>query len=116
MENSCYFTLFVFHFTLTLMSITQKDVEHIANLARIELTAQEKKSFEIELSGVLSFVEKLNELDTDAVKPVNGGTMLENITREDAQVTLDLEGKSALLVNAAPDKKEGLIKVRAVFE
>lgn len=109
-------TLFVFHFTFNLMSITQKDVEHIASLARIELTVEEKKNLETELSGILSFVETLNELDVGTVEPINGGTMLENITREDAQEVLDLEGKSALLVDGAPDKKEGLIKVKAVFE
>ncbi|MDP3779296.1 MAG: Asp-tRNA(Asn)/Glu-tRNA(Gln) amidotransferase subunit GatC [bacterium] len=98
------------------MSITQKDVEHIANLARIELNAEEKKTFETELSGILLFAEKLNELDTDGVEPVNGGTVLKNIMREDAQISLDLEGKSAELVDAAPAKKEGMIAVKSVFE
>ena len=97
------------------MSITPQDVEHIAYLARIELNAEEKKMFETELSGILAFVETLNELDTDNVEPVTGGTMLENIMREDEQYDTYTEGSSAKLIEAAPDTKEGFIKVKSVF-
>ena len=97
------------------MSITQQDVEHIANLARIELTAEEKKMFETELSGILSFVETLNELDTSNVEPVNGGTMLEDVMRDDEQSDVYMEGMSARLVEAAPEKKDNFIKVKSVF-
>ena len=97
------------------MSITQQDVEHIAHLARIELTAEEKKMFETELSGILSFVETLNELDTSNVEPVNGGTMLEDVMRDDEQSDVYMEGMSARLVEAAPEKKDNFIKVKSVF-
>ena len=97
------------------MSITNKDVEHIANLARIELDAQEKKMFETELSGILSFVETLNELDTSNVEPVTGGTLLQNVMRDDEQSDIYMEGASARLVEAAREKKDGFIKVKSVF-
>ena len=97
------------------MSITNKDVEHIAHLARIELNAQEKKMFETELSGILSFVQTLNELDTSNVEPVTGGTMLEDVMRDDEQSDVYMEGMSARLVEAAPDKKDRFIKVKSVF-
>ena len=98
------------------MSITQQDVEHIANLARIELTAEEKKMFEAELSGILAFVETLNELDTGNVEPVTGGTLLRNVMREDEQTDDYMEGMSARLTEAAPEKKDGFVKVKSVFE
>lgn len=98
------------------MSITKKDVEHIAHLARIELTEAEKQKFEKDLSAILEFVEKLNEVDTENVEPMVGGTSLENITREDKQIDVSLEGHQAGLLNQVPERKEGWVKVKAVFE
>ena len=97
------------------MSITPEQVEHIARLARIELSREEKKHIETELSGILSFVEKLNELNTDEVDPVNGGTFLENVMRQDSQEDVYMEKKSALLMEAAAETRGGLIKVKSVF-
>ena len=97
------------------MSISSQDVEHIAHLARIELNAQEKKMFETELSGILSFVETLNELDTNNVEPVTGGTLLQNVMRDDEQIDMYMEGASVKLVEAALEKKNNFIKVKSVF-
>ena len=96
--------------------ITKKDVEHNASLARIELTVGEEKKFEKELSAILDFVEKLNEVDTQKVEPMAGGKNLQNIWREDEQIDKTLENKPVELVDAAPEKKDGWIKVKAVFE
>lgn len=96
--------------------IAKKDVEHIASLARIELTAGEEKKFEKELSAILEFVEKLNEVDTAGIEPMSGGTNLQNVTREDDQIDKSLEERAIELLKATPDKKNGWIKVRAIFE
>lgn len=98
------------------MSITKKEVQHIAELARIELPPEEEQKFEKELSAILEFVEKLNEVDTDEVKPLSGGTNLKNITREDDIMDGTLENKAAALVHAAPDRKNAFIKVKGVFD
>ena len=98
------------------MSITQQDVEHIAHLARIELIAEEKKMFETELSAILSFVETLNEIDTNDIEPVTGGTLLHNVMRDDEQKDIYMEGKAAQLIEVAPDTKNNFIKVKSVFE
>jgi|SRR3989338_10633647 len=98
------------------MSITKKDVEHIAHLARIELTDAEKSKFETELSKILTFVEKLNEVDTTNVEPMTGGTFLNTVMREDQQIDASLEKNSAELLAAAPDKKDNWIKVPSVFK
>ena len=97
------------------MSISQKDVEHIAHLAPIELTEQEKNKFADELSAILGFIEKLNEVGTAEVLPMMGGTVLESIMRKDEQLDKNLEGKQAELVATAPNKKDSWIKVRAIF-
>lgn len=95
--------------------ITKKDVEHIASLARIELSDKEEKKFEKELSAILKFVEKLNEVDTAGVEPMTGGTNLQNVTREDEQIDKSLEDKSKVLVEVAPEEKDGWVKVKTVF-
>ena len=96
--------------------ITHKDVKHIARLARIELSPEEEQKIEKELSAILEFVEKLNEVDTSGVEPMTGGTSLENIMRADGQIDTSLEGKSAELMESAPEKKDGWVKVKAVFD
>lgn len=96
--------------------ISKKDVQHIAHLARIELTPHEEQKFEKELSAILEFVEKLNEVDTKNVEPLTGGTILTSRVRADEQTDTDLEGKSAELLEAVPEKNEKWVKVKAVFE
>lgn len=95
--------------------ITRKDVEHIARLARIELTEAEKTKFEKDLSAILEFVAKLNEVDTAQVEPMAGGTVLENVVREDDERIAD-GGQGIGLVEAAPKHRDGHIEVKAVFE
>ncbi len=98
------------------MSITQKDIRHIAHLARIELTGEEQERFAGELSGILGFVGQLNELDTTGVTPVNGGTDLEHVMRKDAVIDASLEGHASELMDAVSQKKDGRVRVKAVFE
>lgn len=95
--------------------ITKKEVEHIAELARINLAEEEKSKLEKELSAILNFVEKLKEIDTNRVEPLTGGTTLENRIREDEQVEKTLEGKQAELVRQMPDRKESWLRVKSTF-
>ena len=95
--------------------INRKEVEHIAKLARIELGEKEKIKFEKELSEILGFVEKLNEVDTTGILPMTGGVELVSIMRPDEQISKELEGRAEELLKKAPQTKEGWIKVKAVF-
>ncbi|MDP3710124.1 MAG: Asp-tRNA(Asn)/Glu-tRNA(Gln) amidotransferase subunit GatC [bacterium] len=95
--------------------ISKKDVEHIAKLARLEIGEKEKTKFEKELSEILDFIEKLNEVDTTGILPVTGGVELANILRPDEEVTQELEDKAEELLGGAPETKENWIKVRAIF-
>ena len=96
------------------MSISQKEVEHIARLARIELTDEEKEKFSSELSGILSFIEQLNEVPTDDVLPMSGGTLLKNVVRPDDPdaAKIDFEG----LLEATPEMEDTYVKVKAIFQ
>lgn len=91
------------------------DIRHVARLARIELCDEEEKRFQKEISGILTFVEKLNELDTQNVPPMAGGTLLENSMRPDEQKTLLLEKKSQELLDAVPEKKGAWVKVKRIL-
>lgn len=96
------------------MSILREDVKHIANLARIELTEEEKEKMEKELSAILDFIGKLNEADTGNTEPMTGGTDLTNVTRPDNEE--NPLGDAESLVGASPVKEKGFIEVKSVFE
>ena len=88
----------------------------MAGLARIELTPEEQQKFEKELSTILEFIGKLTEVDTSNVEPAAGKILLKNIMRADEQVDKNLEGKSAELVEATPEKSGRWIRVKSIFE
>lgn len=95
------------------MSITIQDVEHVARLARLELTEAEKEQFTGQLNAILKYAEKLNELDTDGVEPTSHVLPISNVMREDVRKeSLPLD---KVLLNA-PDEEDGQIKVPAVLE
>ncbi|GGG81247.1 Asp-tRNA(Asn)/Glu-tRNA(Gln) amidotransferase subunit GatC [Paenibacillus radicis (ex Gao et al. 2016)] len=95
------------------MSITLKDVEHVANLARLELSEQEKEQFTDQLNAILKYAEKLNSLDTEGVAPTSHVLPITNVMRED--VTKESLPIEKVLLNA-PDEEDGQIKVPAVLE
>jgi aspartyl-tRNA(Asn)/glutamyl-tRNA(Gln) amidotransferase subunit C len=51
------------------MKLTLQEVEHIAQLARLKLTEAEKKQFATQLSDILDYAAKLDELDTEQIAP-----------------------------------------------
>ncbi len=65
------------------MALTQKDVEHIAHLARLELTAAEKEMYREQLTAVLDYAAMLNELDLDGIPPTAHAVARHNVLRED---------------------------------
>lgn len=96
-------------------TITTDQVEHIAKLARIELTKQEKEKMTEELGAILTYVEKLNEVDTTGVEPTAQVTGLEDVFRkDDAKPWWD--GNPMDLVEAAPSHEGRFVKVKEVFQ
>lgn len=88
--------------------ITVKDVEHVAKLARLELTEDEKELYTKQLGDVLKYVEQMNEVDTSDVKPMSHAIDFVNVMREDKVIYE--QTKEALMSNA-PDEENGFFKV-----
>jgi aspartyl-tRNA(Asn)/glutamyl-tRNA(Gln) amidotransferase subunit C len=65
------------------MPVTIQDVEHVAKLARLEFTDEEKQKFTHQLNQILAYMEKLNELDTSSVEPLSCVVEQSNVLRDD---------------------------------
>lgn len=95
------------------MKINKKEVEHVAHLARLNFTEEEKERFAQQLSSILTYVEKLNELDTKDIEPTSHVLTLQNVFKEEeARVCLTRE---EVLANA-PDKTEEFFRVPRIIE
>ena len=88
--------------------ITIKDVEHVAKLARLELTEEEKELYTKQLGDVLKYVDQMNEVDTTNVKPMSHAIDFVNVMREDKVVYE--QTKEQLMANA-PEEENGFFKV-----
>lgn len=98
------------------MSITIKEVEHIAKLARLGLSESEKKKYSKELSGILDYIDKLNKADTKDIKPTSQVAGLKNILREDKNPhEVDIE-KIKKIIGQAPQRKENFVKTKPILE
>ena len=95
------------------MKITQQEVEHVAKLARLDLSAQEKETLTQQLSNILTYVEKLNELDTKGVEPTSHVLDIKNVMRDDIMVPGLAQDRA--LANA-PEKAAGHYKVPLIIE
>lgn len=95
------------------MAITIQDVEHIAKLARLRLTEEEKLRFQKELGKIIEYFDQLKKLNTEGVPPTTHVVPLENVLREDV-VKPSLPVDEALA--NAPDRKENYFRVPKVVE
>ncbi|MBN2015536.1 Asp-tRNA(Asn)/Glu-tRNA(Gln) amidotransferase subunit GatC [Candidatus Dojkabacteria bacterium] len=93
-------------------TITEKDVLHIASLARIKLSREEVKKFQKQLCDIVSYFNKLNEVDTKGIEPTSQVTGLVNKFRKDE--ARDFLTQENALKNA-PDKTGGYFKTRAAL-
>lgn len=89
------------------------EVQHIVQLARLELTAAEEEKYAKELSSILDYVSQLQKVDTKKVAPTSQVTGLENATRPDVAQASE---ESKALIDQAPAQEKGQIKVKAVFK
>ncbi len=95
------------------MKIDKATLEKIAHLARIELDEKEAEQLIKDLSAVLDWMEKLNEVDTEGVEPLTTMSQEINVFRKD-EVQNHLDHDSAL--NSAPQKDENYFRVLKVLE
>jgi aspartyl-tRNA(Asn)/glutamyl-tRNA(Gln) amidotransferase subunit C len=95
------------------MPLTLKEVEHIADLARLELTDEEKARYREQLSAILDYVAQLRELDTTGIPPTSSVLPPRSTLREDEpRPGLNLDE----LLRNAPDTEAGQFRVPPVLE
>jgi len=63
--------------------MNETEINHLLELARLDLSEEEKDKIAHDLTAILSYVEQLQEVNTEGIEPMSGGTLLENIYRED---------------------------------
>lgn len=94
------------------MKLSLEQVEHIAELAKLSLTAEEKESYREQLSAILDYADMLQQLDTDAIPPTATVLPLQNVMRED-EVTPSFP-VDEILANA-PDVQDQYFRVKAIL-
>lgn len=92
--------------------ISLKDVEHVALLGRLELTDEEKEIYAKQLSDILEYARKLQDLDTTDTQPTAHVLPLKNVFRED-KVGEHLPVENVLA--NAPEKQENFFKVLKII-
>ena len=93
--------------------INVEQVQHVARLARLELTPEEEERLQVELSAILAYIDKLNELDTGEVEPTAQVGESGTPTRED-EVT-NRPAPDGMLANA-PAREGNFFKVPRIIE
>ncbi|MBB5172546.1 Asp-tRNA(Asn)/Glu-tRNA(Gln) amidotransferase subunit GatC [Texcoconibacillus texcoconensis] len=93
--------------------LTKEQVEHVAHLARLDLSDDEVERMTTQLDDIIGFAELLNELDTANVEPTSHVLDVKNVVREDER--RPSSDREDVLKNA-PDQQDGQVKVPSVLE
>lgn len=93
--------------------VTDKDVEYVAKLAKLNLTEDEKEKFGGQLGDIVEFANKISSLDTDGVNPTNHISDVKNVFRED-EVKASYS-REEILMNA-PEKEAGCLVVPSIVQ
>ena len=95
------------------MKITEKDVEHVATLARLRFKEDEVNLFTQQLNDILEYFEKLKNINTKNIDPSTHAVNLSNVFRED-EVRSSLPSDESL--KNAPDSEQTYFKVPKIIE
>lgn len=87
------------------------DVKHVAKLARLEISADEEKKYQEQLSGIFKYFEEIATVDTSKVEPLITPSEIEQVFRAD-QAEVSLTTEQAL--SNAPEKTGNLFRVPPV--
>lgn len=88
------------------------DISHVAKLANLTLTDEEKSKFEKQLEETMEYIKGLDEVDTNGVDPTSQVTGLENVTRED-EIKPSLSQEDAL--KNSKSTYNGFFKVKGIL-
>ena len=98
---------------VAMAKLNREDVLKLARLARLELSEAEIEEYSSELTEILQYVEHLQSVDIDGLKPTNQVTGLTNVTRPDEIVEYGYEPKD--LQKNLPDSQDDQIKVKRMI-
>lgn len=93
--------------------LSREEVEHIAELARLKLTDQEKETYGEQLSSILEYIDKLHKVDTSQVDPKAYVLDVKNVTRDDEIKSVPYLRE--ILLDDMPAREGDLLKVPPVF-
>ncbi len=93
--------------------ITDKDIEYVARLAKLNLSAEEKERLVGQMGDIVEFANKISELDTEGVKPTNHILEVNNVFREDE--VKESYSREDILKNA-PVKEAGCFVVPSIVQ
>lgn len=93
--------------------ITKETIQHLAKLARIELSPEREEQLVKDVSKVLDYVEELKAVDTDGLPEISQVTGLKNALRDDVPAP---NANPEELIKSAPASENGYVKVKAIFE
>ena len=95
------------------MSLTRAEVQHIAELARLQLTDAEAALYQEQLSDILDYIQRLNTLNTEAISPTATVLPLRSVMRDD--VPRPSMPADEILANA-PARAGDAFEVRVILE
>lgn len=95
------------------MKVTKDTIEHVANLARLNLNEEEKEKLTLDMENIISYVDKLNQFDTSDVKPTDHVIPIKNVFREDK---VDPSYPRDMMLANAPSEEDGCFKVPKIVE
>ena len=95
------------------MSITREEIKKVAHLARINVSQAELEQVEKKLVGILTLIEKMQEVNTDSIDPMSHALDINQPLREDKVTENDIRDKSLSL---APHSEQSLFIVPQVIE
>lgn len=96
------------------MNLSLQQVQHISDLAKLDLSEAEIAKFRRQLSSILEYVELLNEVNTESTEVTAQTTGLKNVSREDKPSREQVLTQEEVLENA-PKKQGGYIETEAVL-
>ena len=95
------------------MKIDEKTISRVAELARLNLSGEERAEFSRQLSDIIGYVEKINELDTSSIEPTDHIVEMKNVFRSDVvRKSMPVEETG----NMAPEFENGHIVVPQIIE
>lgn len=98
--------------------ISRASLKHLAELARIKLTAKEAVKFLKDLKKIIGYFEEIKEVDTDKIEPMTGGHNLKNVFRDDS-VDFSEKARSTneagSVIGGFSDEEKGYLKVPKIL-